>query len=88
MKATTLEAHETVTKSFAFVAITALGLFVLLIVMLDILKYCFGVDTVREERRRRQPQRKEVKIHTITRYTYVNFPMDRDFDPPVEDSSM
>ena len=89
VKASALEAHETVTKSFAYVAITALGLVVMLIVMLDILKYCFGVDTIREERRRRrQPHRKKVKIHTITRYTYINFPMDQDFDATVGDTSM
>ena len=90
VKASTLETHETVTKSFAYVVITALSLVVMLIVMLDILKYCFGVDTVREERRRQQTRskKKEVKIHTITRYIYIDFPRDQAVDATVEDTSM
>lgn len=61
-----------VSKSFAFIAILVLLSFVTFIVIMDVLKYCFGIDPTREELERiqRQKQAKKAKRPVIIRYTY------------------
>ena len=57
---------QAVSRSFAFVAILAIISLALLIVLLDVLKYYFGVGKiVRPIRRKKQP-------HTIVRFVYVS----------------
>lgn len=64
-----------VSKSFAFVAILALVSVALFIIIMDILKYGFGIDPVAEDReylRRKKRRPKPKAIH----YIYVNHPND------------
>jgi hypothetical protein len=55
---------------------------VIFVIVMDILKYCFGIDPVHEEREliRRQKQAKKRKP-VIQRFIYVNAP-----SPPSEQS--
>jgi hypothetical protein len=74
-----LVVHQTVARSFAFIAISVTLSVALFIVIMDVLKYCFGidpVDSIRQEGRYRR-RRKHVKKHkpaAIIRFLYVNAP--------------
>ena len=74
--ATHMVVRQVVSKSFAYVAILALFCVVAFIVIMDILKYGFGIDPVREEleRIRRQKRAKRAKPPVIVRHTYINAP--------------
>jgi hypothetical protein len=50
--ATKIIIYKIVSKSFAYVAIIAIVSVAMFIVIMDILKYCFGIDPVDEERER------------------------------------
>ncbi len=78
-----IKIYRMVSKSFAFIAIIALTSVVAFIVIMDILKYCFGIDPTREElqRIRRKRQAKKRKP-VIQRFVYVNAPV----VPPPEQS--
>ncbi|UJR14298.1 hypothetical protein I4U23_001288 [Adineta vaga] len=62
--------REFVSKSFTYVAIIALFTMMLFIVVMDIMKYFFGIDPVGEDMRRL----KKIKKHhpVIVRFIYVN----------------
>lgn len=45
--------YRLVAKSFAYIAIVAMSLVAMFIVMMDILKYCFGVDLTDEDRKKK-----------------------------------
>ena len=62
------------TKSFAYIAITALSIVVMFIVTMDALKYCFDIDPTRKERERLQRKRewKKQRAPLIKRIVYVN----------------
>lgn len=64
-----------VAKTFSYVGILVIASFVMFIVVMDILKYGFGIDPVHEEREklRRERRVKQRKIWTY-RYLYVNEP--------------
>ena len=68
-------AHQMVSKSFGYIAILALIIVGAFIVAMDILKYCFGIDPVREERERIR-RKNQVKKHKpiIQRFVYVDAP--------------
>ena len=73
--ATKIKVLRVVSKSFAFVAILAMVSVVLFVVIMDILKYGFGIDPVREERERlRRERRAKHRKPVIQRFTYVNAP--------------
>jgi hypothetical protein len=77
--ATKIVIYKIVSKSFAYVAIIAMIRVVMFIVM-DILKYCFGIDPVHEERQRiRQKKQVNKRKPVIQRFVYVNAPL-----PPAE----
>ena len=66
IKAKATAVLQAVSRSFAFVAIIVMVSFVLFIVLLDVLKYYFGVGhVVRPIRRKRRP-------HKIVRFIYVS----------------
>ena len=66
-----------VSKSFAYVAVIALVCVVAFVITMDILKYCFGIDPVKEERERiRREKRMKNRRPVIQRFTYVNAPTD------------
>ena len=63
-----------VSKSFAYIAILAMVNVAIFVVVMDILKYCFGIDPVEEERERmRQEKRaKRRKRPVIQRFVYTH----------------
>lgn len=72
---TTLAVYQIVSTSFAYVAIIAMGAVVTFVVVMDILKYCFGIDPVEEEREKmRQERRAKKRKPVIQRFVYVNAP--------------
>jgi hypothetical protein len=64
-----------VSKSFAYVAITAMTTVAMFVIIMDILKYCFGIDPVHEERERiRREKRAKKRKPVIQRFVYINAP--------------
>ena len=64
-----------VSKSVAYVAILAMVSVAMFVVVMDILKYCFGIDPVEEERERiRRAKRAKKRKPVIQRFVYVNAP--------------
>ncbi|CAF1399100.1 unnamed protein product [Adineta ricciae] len=65
-----------VSKTFSYIAIIALIVVAMFIIIMDILKYCFGIDPVAAERRklRREKLLAKRKRVIIQRFTYVNAP--------------
>ena len=73
--ATRIVVYKIVSKSFAYIAIIAMSTVIMFVIIMDILKYCFGIDPVREEleqiqREKRARKRKPI----IQRFVYVNAP--------------
>ena len=77
--ATKIKIYKIVSKSFAYIAIIAMVIVVMFVIIMDILKYCFGIDPVSEERERIRRQKLAKKRKpVIQRFIYVNAP------PPAE----
>lgn len=68
-----IQIYRIVSQSLGYVAILVLVSTVMFIVIMDVLKYCFGIDPVEEERERmrREKQAKKRKP-VIQRFVYVN----------------
>jgi hypothetical protein len=67
-----------VSKSFAYIAIIAMASFALFIVVMDVLKYYFGIDVTNKESEesRRGKQKKTRKAAPIVlRFIYVDAPI-------------
>ena len=73
MRSSQLAVYQTISKSFAYVVIIAMIIVALFIVVLDILKYCFGIDPI-DRKPQSKKHKKRVKPITIVRFTYVNTP--------------
>jgi hypothetical protein len=70
-----LKIYKIVSKSFAYIGIIALISVAMFIIIMDILKYCFGIDPVHEERKRiRRKKRDKHRKPVIQRFVYVNAP--------------
>ena len=65
---------QTVSKSFAYVAILFLVIFILFVVIMDVLKYFFNVDPIKHEmeqlKQKRQAKRRKRQL-VIQRFIYV-----------------
>lgn len=75
----TLITHQIVSKSFGYIAIIAISTVVMLIIVLDIMKYCFGIDPaekdlsqLRRRKRMKKKTKKKSELSTIVRFNYVN----------------
>ncbi|CAF1400193.1 unnamed protein product [Adineta ricciae] len=73
--ATKIVIYKTVSKSVSYIAIIAMITVAAFVIIMDILKYCFGIDPTREElehirREKRAKKRKPV----VQRFVYVNAP--------------
>ncbi|CAF1399614.1 unnamed protein product, partial [Adineta steineri] len=65
--------YKAVSKSFAYIAIVAMVCVALFVLIIDILKYCFGIDqTCREVERIRRERRAKRQKPVIQRLIYVN----------------
>ena len=76
VKSSQLKVHQAMSRSFAYVAICALIIVALFIIVMDVLKYAFGIDPVREDRERHQRKMLARRRHTlvILRFIYVHAP--------------
>ena len=73
-----IQIYQIASKSFAYIAIITMVSVAMFIVIMDILKYCFGIDPVNDERERlRQQRNQQVKKlkPVIQRFIYVNAPV-------------
>jgi hypothetical protein len=68
--------RQTVSKSFAYIAIIAMLCVLIFIVVLDVLKYCFGIDLAKNKlkQKKHKKQSKKKKPGIAVRYIYVNAP--------------
>ena len=72
--------RQTISKSFAYIAIIAIISVAIVIVTMDVLKYCFGIDPVGPTRaelqaaKRKKYKKKRKKPPKIVRYIYVHAP--------------
>jgi hypothetical protein len=76
ISATKILIYKTISKSFAYVAIIAMTVVAMFVVIMDILKYFFGIDPVDEEREKIQRAKRMIKRKrpVIQRFIYVNAP--------------
>ena len=73
LTASKIKIYKIVSQSFAYIGILVLISVVMFIIIMDILKYCFGIDPVRSERRRiRRKRRAKHRKPVIQRFVYVN----------------
>jgi hypothetical protein len=73
--ATRIKIYKIVSKSFAYVAIIAMISVVMFIIIMDILKYCFGIDPTHGDLERiRREKRAKKRKPVIQRFIYVNPP--------------
>lgn len=72
--------YKTISKTFSYVAIIAISIVVMFVIIMDVLKYCFGIDPVRKERERYRRRKHPI----IQRFTYVNNPLERKESGPRE----
>jgi len=64
---------KTISKSFGYIAIIALSTVAAFVIIMDILKYCFGIDPVERERDQlRREKRKKKKKPVVQIFHYVN----------------
>ena len=75
-----LVALKFISKSFGYIAITFLAIVIAFFVIMDILKYCFGIDPTKDEleriRRAKAIQRAKQRRRrpVIQKFIYVNEP--------------
>ena len=74
--AKTVLVYQLVAKSCGYVAIISISSVAMFIIIMDVLKYFFGIDPVREQRERirRQKQARKRQPPVIQRFIYVNRP--------------
>ena len=68
--------QKTISRSLAFVAIIALTTVAIFIVVLDVMKYGFGIDVAPQPARRMVRRRRKAKSHVYLRFIYVNAPLE------------
>ena len=70
--------QKAASKSLAYIAIIALCCVVAFVVVLDILKYFFGIDPAKEERKRMREKKKRRKKRrpVVQRFIYIPAPTD------------
>ncbi len=70
--------HQIISKSFAYVAIIALISVAMFVIIMDILRYCFGIDPIRREiKQKKKTKKKQLKKNASSipvRFIYVNTP--------------
>lgn len=63
--------YRILAKSFAYIAIMAITIVALFVIIMDVLKYCLGIDLVEEElQRMRQAKKRQPPL--VVRFIYVN----------------
>ncbi|CAF0838067.1 unnamed protein product [Adineta steineri] len=72
----TLVIRQTVSKSFGYICYLMIGCICSFFIVMDILKYCFGIDPAKDQlkrrRRRRQRMKKIKRPPQIQKFIYIN----------------
>ena len=78
-----------VSRSFAYVAIIAIVGVAIFVVVLDILKYCFGIDPVHRKRQKKKSRqrKKRKKPVEIIRFKYIHAPS-QNADRTIQDTNV
>lgn len=70
--------RQNVSKSFGYVAIICFVIVISFFVVMDILKYCFGIDPTKDELRRiRKAKAAKRRQVVVQKFVYVNEPRQR-----------
>ncbi|CAF0835220.1 unnamed protein product [Adineta ricciae] len=89
---TRIQVYQAVSRSIGYIGILALICVALFVIIMDILKYCFGINpTRREQERLRRERRNRRRKPVIQRFVYVNAsssPRQRTLSPIVEETSV
>ena len=73
-----IKIYKIVSKSVSYVAIIIMVSTAMFIIIMDILKYCFGIDPVHKERERiRQAKRAKKRKPVVQKFVYVNAPSEQ-----------
>lgn len=72
--ASAIGVRKAVSRSFASVAITVLLAVALLVIMMEVLKYGFGIDIIRVDPKKTQAKKRRADRIGV-RFTYVNAPV-------------
>lgn len=80
---------QMVSRSFAYVAIIAIVGVAIVVVVLDILKYCFGIDPVHRKRQKKKSRqrKKRKKPVQIIRFKYIHAPS-QNVDRTIQDTNV
>ncbi len=70
--------YRFVAKSFAYVAILAMGSVATFVVGMDIFRYCFGIDPVEEEREWMRRENVDLSLNVLSMSLCQDFHGDRD----------
>jgi uncharacterized membrane protein len=82
-----------ISKSFAYIAIIAMISVAMFVIIMDVLKYYFGIDPVQKERERfrrkkKNKQKKRTKPPVILRFTYVNARSSQELNSFIEEATV
>ena len=67
--------RQIVSKSLGYVSIIAMSVVAMFVIIMDILKYCVGIDPVAEEQERTRKKKRKAWCKPVTkRFTYVPAP--------------
>ena len=82
--------YQIVSKSFAYIAILAMISVAMFVIIMDILKHCFGIAPIREEAERfRREKRARRRKPVIQRFVYVNAaPASKQPLPTIEETNI
>ena len=65
--------RQVISKSFAYISIIAIGTVAMFVIIMDLLKYCLGIDPVKRKLKH-IPVRKRPKQVVIVRFIYIDAP--------------
>lgn len=66
--------RQTISRSFAFIVIIVMISAAIFIIILDLLKYCCGIDPIKKKVPSKKWKKKKKKARIIIQYIYVNAP--------------
>ena len=80
--------YDILAKSFVSAAIAAIAIVVTFVLVMDVMKYVFGIDVTavesQEVQSKRKPKTKKIKSHLILRYIYVPGPQSSSTSPSLD----
>jgi hypothetical protein len=83
--------HQKVSRSLGYIAILAITSLAMFVISMDTLKYCFGIDPVREDLERIRQKKQAMKTKRkpiIQRFIYVNAPPSEQLTSDIKETSV